>query len=139
MRLQKPWARPKHRPPAADRGGPAMTKRTKKEPQAPESGTMSPELLALWAGVLVDPRKYRLVDIETQTTWAFTVKDGRVVPERELPCAQPPMLPVRAESVDGSVTGDAAIQIWPNDPRYGREKAFLDRHEEILKPGRAGR
>jgi hypothetical protein len=115
-----------------------MAKRTKQEPQAPEPGPMSPELLDLWARVLVDPRKYRLVDIETQTAWAFTVKDGKLVPVREVPCAQPVMLPLRAESEDG-IIGDGAIPIWPNDPRYAERKAELDRLEAILKPGRAAR
>jgi hypothetical protein len=115
-----------------------MAMRTKQEPQAPAPGPVSPELLALWARVLEAPFRYRLTDLETRTTWAITMRDGRLVPEVEVVCGPPVMLPVRAESEDG-IIGDGAIPIWPNDPRYAREKAFLDRREEILKPGRAAR
>lgn len=102
------------------------------EPPAP----LSQELLDLCGRVLEAPYKYRLTDLESGTTWALTMRDGRLFPEVEVVCGQPVMMPMRAESEDGSVIGDGAITLWPNDPRYAARKAELDRLEQILKPGR---
>lgn len=109
----------------------ARTRKSEPIPPAP----VSQELLDLCGRVLEAPYKYRLTDLDTGTIWALTTRYGRLVPEVEVVCGQPVMMPMRAEGPDGLV-GDGAITLWPNDPRYAERKAELDRLEQVLKTGR---
>lgn len=111
-----------------------MAKRTKHGAAAPEprpqySYTLSTD----------KPWLYRLLNLETREVWAFDIRDGKMVPVIEVPCAQPLLLPVRAEGPDGTL-GDGAIEIWPGHPEHERRKAELEQRERVLaKPRRAGR
>lgn len=55
---------------------------------APDTGTRTPEpgpdMTALLDQLAQNPRAFRLMNLETGTAWAFTQRDGKLVPVREV-------------------------------------------------------